>query len=134
LPTLWKKHGFYSRGRRCLDELDRAYPIQRSRCLHPSCGQTWADQPPWLVSRRWDGRDVMRMSLDLCLDCTTSWREAQSLVHGILTGAGRGLTWAPWRRPGQTQTTLWRWFQDAAKRADAPETVADRYGGRLGHG
>lgn len=134
--TLWKRHGFYQRGRRCLDALDLAYPIQRYRCLHPSCGKTWAEQPPWLVPRRWYGRDVIRMSLDLCLDGTTSWREAQRLVHGVLTGAGRGVTWAPWRPPkaGADQvklahTTLWRWLQEAARRAATPETVHDRYRG-----
>jgi hypothetical protein len=134
--SLWKKHGIYYRGRRCLDELNLQYPLQRYRCLAPGCGKTWSEQPPWLAPRRWYGRDVIRMSLDLCLDCTTSWREVQSLVHGVLTGEGRALRWAPWRRPKEgadqvklAHTTLWRWFQDAAKRANAPETVADRYGG-----
>jgi hypothetical protein len=134
--TVWKKHGFYQRGRRCLDALDLAYPIQRSRCLQPSCGKTWAE-PPWLVSRRWYGRDVVRMNLALSLDGTTSWREAQRLVHGVLTGAGRGLTWPPWRAPRvgadqvkRAHTTLWRWFQEAATRAVTPEVVQDRYRGR----
>ena len=93
---------------------------------------------PWLVPRRWYGRDVIRRSLDRCLDCTTSWREAQSLVPGVLTGDGRGLTWAPWRRPkaGADQVTLahttrWRWFQEAARRATSPETVQDRSRGRF---
>jgi len=134
--TLWKRHGFYQRGRRCLDTLDLAYPMQRYRCLAPRCGKTWSAQPPWLVPRRWYGRDVIRMSLDLCLDGTTSWREAQSLVHGVLTGAGRGSTWAPWRSPKEgadrvklAHTTLWRWFQEAARHATSPETVQDRYQG-----
>src|SRR5579875_286352 len=41
-------------------------------CLTPGYGKTWSAQPPWLVPRRWYGRDVIRMRLDLCLDGTTS--------------------------------------------------------------
>ena len=134
--SLWKRHGFYQRGRRCLDQLDLACPIQRYRCLRDSCGTTWSEKPPWLMPRRWYGRDVVRMSLDLCLDCTTSWREVRSLVHGVLTGAGRAVCWSPWRRPKTgaervklSHTTLWRWFQEAGQRAGQPDTVTGRYAG-----
>lgn len=134
--SLWRKHGFYRRGQRCLDRLRRSVPIQRYRCLNPRCRKTWADQPPWLSPHRWYGRDVIRKSLDLCLDCSTSWRELAGVLRGEITGTGRGLTWAPWKRPRRdartarlAHTTLWRWFREAARRAERPEHQAGRYAG-----
>jgi hypothetical protein len=134
--TLWKRHGFYQRGQRCLDRLHRTVPIQRYRCLNPRCHKTWADRPPWLRPRHWYGRDVIRKSLDVCLDCTTSWRELADLLRAEIAGTGRALVWAPWRRPKKdaatarlAHTTVWRWFHDAATRAQAPERQADRYAG-----
>jgi transposase-like protein len=133
---LWKKHGFYPRGQRCLDVLRLKVPIQRYKCLNRRCGKTWADMPPWLSPRRWYGRDVIRKALDLYLDCTTSWRELAALLHGEITHSGRALRWAPWRRPKKgahrvrlAHTTPWRWFQEAATRAQAQESVAGRYRG-----
>jgi len=134
--TLWKRHGSYRRGQRCLDRLHRAVPIQRYRCLNPACHKTWSEHPPWLSPRRWYGRDVIRKSLDVCLDCTTSWRELADVLRAEMAGTGRARCWAPWRRPkkdAQTarlaHTTVWRWFHDAATRAQAPERQEDRYAG-----
>ena len=132
--TIWKRHGFYGRGRRCLDKLDPNVGIQRYRCQ--VCGKTWSDKPAWLAPRKWYGRDVIRLSLDLSLDTTTSWRELASVVHGILTGAGRALRWAPWRRRKKgskginlVHTTVWRWFQEAGQRAGEEGSQAERYQG-----
>lgn len=134
--TVWRRHGFYHRGQRCLDRLSRSVPIQRYRCLNPSCRKTWADQPPWLSPRRWYGRDVVRKSLDLCLDCTTSWRELTEVLRGEISGTGRALRWAPWRKPKKdaasarlSHTTPWRWFQAAAREAQSATHQADRYAG-----
>ena len=134
--TLWKRHGFYRRGQRCLDALAFDVPIQRYRCLRPTCRKTWSEQPPWLSPHRWYGRDVIRQSLDLCLETTTSWRELTALVRAEITGAGRALVWAPWRdpKPGAervqlSHTTLWRWFVMAAERTTTPESWTDRYAG-----
>lgn len=134
--SLWKKHGCYRRGQRCLDVLRLATPIQRYKCLNRRCAKTWADRPPWLVPNRWYGRDVIRKALDLCCDGTTSWRELAELLHAEITGGGRALRWAPWRRPRQgagrvrlAHTTVWRWFGEAASRAQAPQSLAGRYGG-----
>lgn len=133
---LWKKHGFYHRGQRCLHVLRLDIPIQRYKCLDRRCAKTWAEKPPWLAPRRWYGRDVIRQALDLCLDCTTSWRELSALLHGEITGSGRALYWAPWRRPRQgasrvrlVHTTPWRWFQEVARKAEAQENLAERYRG-----
>ncbi|MBI2942197.1 MAG: IS1 family transposase [Chloroflexi bacterium] len=132
--TLWNRHGFSNRGKRCLDDLDPDVAIQRYRCTR--CGKTWSDKPAWLAPRKWYGRDVIRMSLDLAMDCTTSWRELGSMVHGIVTGAGRAVRWAPWRQPKEgsepiklAHTTVWRWFQEAGKRAGQEDRVAERYQG-----
>lgn len=134
--SLWKKHGFYSRDQRCLDVLRLGVPIQRYKCLNQGCPATWSDKPSWLSPRRWYGRDVIRKSLDLCLDCTTSWRELAALLHGEITGSGRALRWAPWRRPKKgankvrlAHTTPWRWFREAAARAEAQESLGGRYRG-----
>ena len=134
--TVWKRYGFYPRGQRCLDRLEREVSIQRYQCLNPACRKTWGDQPAWLSPRRWYGRDVIRKSLDLCLDCTTSWRELAEALRGEITGTGRALRWAPWRRPRKdariarlSHTTLWRWFDVAAQRAGKPEQRAQRYVG-----
>jgi transposase-like protein len=131
---VWQRHGFYYRGRRCLDRLEPAVPIQRYRCLAPHCGRTWAEQPPWLSPGRWYGRDVIRKSLDLCLDATSSWRELAEVLRAEIAGTGRALVWAPWRRPSEdarcarlAHTTLWRWFEAAAERAERPERRVDRY-------
>jgi hypothetical protein len=58
------------------------------------------------------------------------------LLHAEITGGGRALRWAPWRRPRQgaakvrlAHTTLWRWFVAAARRAEAQESLGGRYGG-----
>jgi len=133
---IWKRHGFYRRGQRCLDRLRRWVPIQRYRCLNPSCRKTWADQPPWLSPRRWYGRDVVRKSLDLCLDCTTSWRELAEVLRGEMTYAGRALRWAPWRKPKKdaasarlSHTTLWRWIRMAGRQAQREDHLANRYAG-----
>jgi hypothetical protein len=79
---------------------------------------------------------VIRKSLDLGLDCTTSWRELADVLRAEIAGTGRALRWAPWRRPTKdaaaarlAHTTVWRWFQDAAMRAQTPEHQADRYAG-----
>lgn len=132
--TIWKRHGFYGRGKRCLDELDPNVGIQRYRCK--LCGKSWSEVPAWLAPRKWYGRDVIRMSLDLCMDSATSWRELGSLVHGMITGAGRALRWAPWRGPKKgseriklAHTTVWRWFQEAGERAGEEESVSGRYEG-----
>lgn len=134
--SLWKKHGFYRRGQRCLHVLRLAAPIQRYKCLNRRCGKTWADRPPWLVPKRWYGRDVIRKALDLCFDNVTSWRELAELLHGEITASGRALRWAPWRRPRKgaakvrlAHTTLWRWFLEAARRAEAQESLGGRYRG-----
>ncbi len=134
--SLWKKHGFYRRGQRCLDVLRLHVPIQRYKCLNRRCGKTWADKPAWLYPGRWYGCDVIRKALDLCLDCTTSWRELAEILHAEITGGGRALRWAPWRRPKKGvhkvrlgHTTPWRWFQAAAARAQAQESLAGRYAG-----
>lgn len=133
---LWKRHGFRHRGQRCLDRLHRSVGIQRYRCLNAACRATWSEQPPWLSPRRWYGRDVIRKSLDLCLDCTTSWRELAEVLRAEIAGTGRAQRWAPWRRSKKdataarlAHTTVWRWFQEAAVRAEAPERQADRYAG-----
>lgn len=134
--ALWKKHGFYVRGQRCLNVLRLDVSIQRYKCLNQRCTKTWADRPAWLSPRRWYGRDVIRKALDLCLDCTTSWRELAEVLHGEITGDGRALRWAPWRRAKKGahkvrlgHTTPWRWFQEAAVRAEAEESLAGRYRG-----
>ena len=134
--TLWKRHGFYHRGQRCLDRLRASVPIQRHLCLNPSCHKTWGEKLPWLSPRRWYGRDVIRKSLDLCLDCTTSWRELTEVLRGEITGTGRALRWAPWRRPKRdaaaarlAHTTPWRWVQEAARRAQASDQQVGRYTG-----
>jgi transposase-like protein len=134
--TLWKRHGFYHRGQRCLDRLRASVPIQRYRCLNPSCQRTWSEQPSWLSPRRWYGRDVVRKSLDLCLDCTTSWRELAEVLRGEITGTGRALRWAPWRQPRKdaaaarlAHTTLWRWFQAGAELAQESDSQVGRYAG-----
>ena len=132
--SIWKRHGFYGRGRRCLDKLDPNVDIQRYRCK--LCGKSWSEVPAWLAPRKWYGRDVIRMSLDLCMDSATSWRELGSVVHGMITGAGRAFRWAPWRKPKVgseriklAHTTVWRWFQEAGERAGKEESVAGRYRG-----
>jgi len=132
--TIWKRHGFYSRGKRCLDELDPSVSIQRYQCK--VCGKTWSDEPAWLAPRKWYGRDVIRLSLDLSIETTTSWRELASLVHGIITGMGRGSVWAPWRKPKEgarrvklAHTTVWRWFQEAGQRAGEESSERERYQG-----
>jgi len=132
--TIWRRFGFYQRGRRCLDRLELGVAIRRYCCK--ICGKTWSDKPYWLAPRKWYGRDVIRMSLDLSLDCTTSWRELGSLVRGVMTGAGRALRWAPWRQPKRgagrirlAHTTLWRWFQEAGERAQKEDLVEGRYQG-----
>ncbi len=132
--SVWKHAGYYRRSKRCLDEVEAEVAIQRYRCQ--GCGRTWSQRPVWLAPRKWYGRDVIRMSLDLCLDGTTSWRQLSSLVHGVLTGSGRGLRWAPWRRPRPgaeriklAHTTLWRWFQEAAEKAQKEQTTSGRYEG-----
>lgn len=132
--TVWKKFGTYWRGRRCLDRLQPRVSIQRYQCK--SCKRTWSERPPWLAPRKWYGRDVIRMSLDLAMDCTTSWRKLAGLARAILTGDGRALRWAPWRKPKPgaegvklAHTTLWRWFQEAAQRARESESVSNRYQG-----
>lgn len=134
--SLWKKHGFYRRGQRCLHVLRLDAPIQRYKCLNHRCGKTWADRPPWLAPKRWYGRDVIRKALDLCFDNVTSWRELAALLHGEITASGRALRWAPWRRPRSgagkvrlAHTTLWRWFLKAARQAEALESVGGRYRG-----
>jgi hypothetical protein len=111
-------------------------PIQRYRCLNPDCHKTWSQPPPWLSPRRWYGRDVIRKSLDLCLDCSTSWRELAGVLRGEISGTGRALAWAPWKRPRPdaktarlAHTTLWRWFEEAARRADRSDHQAQRYSG-----
>ena len=38
--SLWKKHGFYLRGQRCLHVLRLATPIQRYRCRNRRCEKT----------------------------------------------------------------------------------------------
>lgn len=134
--TVWKRHGFYHRSQRCLDVLGFGVPIQRYRCLNPTCAKTWSDQPPWLAPHRWYGRDVIRKSLDVCLDATTSWRELAAVLRAEITGAGRALVWAPWRDPKLgaervhlSHTTLWRWFAVAAARAGTAESQTERYAG-----
>ena len=134
--SLWKKHGFYFRGQRCLDVLRLDVPIQRYKCLNQCCGKTWADKPAWLSPGRWYGRDVIRKALDLCLDCTTSWRELAEVLLGEMTGGGRALRWAPWRRAKKGahkvrlgHTTPWRWFREAAAKAEAQESLGGRYRG-----
>ena len=134
--SLWKKHGFYRRGQRCLHVLRLDAPIQRYKCLNQRCAKTWADRPSWLAPKRWYGRDVIRKALDLCFDNVTSWRELAELLHGEITGSGRALRWAPWRRPRKgagkvrlAHTTLWRWFMEAASRAETPESLGGRYRG-----
>ncbi len=131
---VWKHAGYYHRGKRCLDGLEAEVSIPRYRCK--DCGRTWSERPAWLSPGKWYGRDVIRMSLDLCLDGTTSWRQLSSLVHGVLTGAGRGLRWAPWHRPRPgaerirlSHTTLWRWFQEAAEKAQKEQATRARYEG-----
>jgi len=132
--TVWKKSGSYQRGQRCLGRLEAKVHIQRYRCK--SCGGTWSEKPPWLAPKKWYGRDVIRMSLDLAMDCTTSWRELSSLARAILTDTGRALRWAPWRKPkpGAEQaklahTTVWRWFQEAAHRGQEEDSIHNRYQG-----
>ena len=134
--SLWKRHGSYSRGRRCLDELQLDVAIQRYQCLNQRCKKTWSHRPAWLMPRRWYGRDVIRKSLDLGVDATTSWRELTEVVRGEITGAGRALRWAPWRRPKLgaervrlSHTTVWRWYQMAAERAGEAKSKAGRYSG-----
>lgn len=130
--SIWKRCGFYRRGKRCLDQLEARVAIQRYQCK--PCRKTWSVKPAWLAPRKWYGRDVIRMSLDLSLDCTTSWRELSSLVRGVMTGAGRALRWAPWRQPRRgarrirlAHTTLWRWFQEAGERARLEDSMKGRY-------
>jgi len=132
--TIWERHGFYGRGKRCLDKLDRKVDIQRYRCKQR--GKNWSERPAWMVPGKWYGRDVIRLSLDLCMECTSSWRELASVVHGMMTGAGRAKRWAPWRKPRKgsrriklAHTTLWRWFQEAGERAGKEESVTERYRG-----
>lgn len=129
---VWKRSGSYQRGRRCLDRLETKVHVQRYQCK--SCGGTWSEKPPWLAPKKWYGRDVIRMSLDLAMDCTTSWRELTGLVQAILTDAGRALRWAPWCKPKPgaegvklAHTTVWRWFQEAGHRAQEKVTTRDRY-------
>ena len=132
--TVWKKSGSYQRGQRCRGRLEAKVHIQRYRCK--SCGGTWSEKPPWLAPKKWYGRDVIRMSLDLAMDCTISWRELSSLARAILTDTGRALRWAPWRKPkpGAEQaklahTTVWRWFQEAAHRGQEGDSIHHRYQG-----
>jgi len=134
--TIWKKHATYRRGKRCLDELDLNVGIQRYYCKNRACRATWSERPAWLFPRRWYGRDVIRKSLDLCLDQSTSWRELAELLLGEITGGGRALRWAPWRRPKAgaervrlSHTTPWRWFKMAATRASETESKVGRYAG-----
>jgi len=90
-------HGFYGRGKRCLEELKPRVGIQRYRCK--SCGKTWLDKPAWLAPGKWYGRDVIRLSLDLSVDCTISEGPYPSRVGcqeragggGGLDGPGQGV-------------------------------------------
>jgi Transposase, Mutator family len=61
---------------------------------------------------------------------------ANSPIWCVRRSPGRALRWAPWRRPKTdataarlAHTTVRRWFQDAATRAQTPERQAARYAG-----
>jgi len=117
--------------------LDLHAPIQRYLCL--KCGRSWSEKPPWLMPRRWYGRDVIRKTLDLYVGCGPSWRAVVELVRAEVTGMGRALLWAPWRQPRQgaervklSHTTGWRWLKMAGGRATEPERIEGRYQGLFG--